>query len=69
MLEGTSGNGHFSSCCYGGEEKFEECFSESLVQIKGQWDRVNRGDIENAALRAWISQLESEPDRQANSSI
>jgi hypothetical protein len=49
-------------------KKFEECFSESLVQIKGQWDRVNGGDIENAALRARISQLESELDRQANSS-
>jgi hypothetical protein len=41
-------------------KKFEDCFSESVVHIKGQWDKVHSGNREIENLQAQISQLENE---------
>jgi hypothetical protein len=40
-------------------KKFENCFSESVAHIKGQWDQVHGGNREIANLWAHISQLEN----------
>lgn len=50
------------------KKKFETSLLESLAQVKEQWDRANGGNIENASLRARITELESKLNRQAVSS-
>ena len=44
-------------------KKFEDCFSESVAHIEGQWDKIHGGNREIANLRAQISQLEHELGR------
>jgi hypothetical protein len=40
-------------------KKFEDCFSESVAHIKGQWDKVHGGNRKIANLWAQISELEN----------